>query len=283
MATIVRSISPTPAQQPHVDLGPGVVALEAGRDDEQAVGAHERGEHARAARQRRRDEVAADAPEAHAHPVVHPHRRRELARDPRSGPRVLGRRRALERGEHRRGEDVEGQRGRDRIAGRPEDRGRPDRAHDDRMARADRDAMDGERPEPLDDARRCGRRARRSTRRRRSRGRRVSAASRTAAAIRSGSSGSDLRAHGLAARRLGLRREHERVRVEDHAGRRVGADRADLVAGRAARRRRGGGGRATSTAPAAAAAATSTARRRWPSGSSSSPALTSSPIERTCW
>ena len=39
----------------------------------------------------------------------------------------------------------------------------------------------------------------------------------------------------------------------------------------------------TSVAPAAAAAATSTARRRWPTGSSSSAALTSSPIERTCW
>ena len=36
-------------------------------------------------------------------------------------------------------------------------------------------------------------------------------------------------------------------------------------------------------APAAAAAATSAARSRWPSGSSSSPALTSSPIDRTCW
>ena len=45
------------------------------------------------------------------------------------------------------------------------------------------------------------------------------------------------------------------------------------------------GGRRTSssTAPAAAAAATSTGRRRWPSGSSSSLALMSSPIERTCW
>ncbi len=39
----------------------------------------------------------------------------------------------------------------------------------------------------------------------------------------------------------------------------------------------------TSTAPAAAAAATSTARSRCPSGSSSSVALTSSPIVRTCW
>jgi len=35
-------------------------------------------------------------------------------------------------------------------------------------------------------------------------------------------------------------------------------------------------------APAAAAAARSTARSRWPSGSSSSAVLTSSPIDRTC-
>ena len=40
---------------------------------------------------------------------------------------------------------------------------------------------------------------------------------------------------------------------------------------------------ASSTAPAAAAAATSTGRSRWPAGSSSSVALMSSPIERTCW
>ena len=40
---------------------------------------------------------------------------------------------------------------------------------------------------------------------------------------------------------------------------------------------------ASSTAPAAAAAARSTGRSRCPSGSSSSAALMSSPIERTCW
>ena len=101
---------------------------------------------------------------------------RELARDPRRAPRVLGRRGALEGGEQRRGEDVERQRGRHRIAGRTEDRRRPDRAHDDRMAGPHRDAVDGERAEPLDDARPCGRRARRSSRRRRSTRSAVSAA-----------------------------------------------------------------------------------------------------------
>ena len=39
----------------------------------------------------------------------------------------------------------------------------------------------------------------------------------------------------------------------------------------------------SSTTPAAAQAAMSTGRSRWPSGSSSSVALMSSPIERTCW
>ena len=77
------------AQERDVDLLAGVVALEPGGHDEQAVGAHERGEHAGAARQRRGHELAADPPESHAHPVVHAHRRGELARQPRAGARAL--------------------------------------------------------------------------------------------------------------------------------------------------------------------------------------------------
>ena len=73
------------AQQLDLDLLARVVALDAGGDDEQPVGADQRREHARAARERRRDERAADAPEAHANPIVHPDRRGELARQPRAG------------------------------------------------------------------------------------------------------------------------------------------------------------------------------------------------------
>ena len=53
MATIVRVDLVDGAQQRHLDLGAGVVALHLGGDDEQPVGAHQRGEHARAPRQRR--------------------------------------------------------------------------------------------------------------------------------------------------------------------------------------------------------------------------------------
>ena len=71
------------AQQPHLDLGAGVVALERGGDDEQPVGAHERGEHAGAARERRGDEPAADAAEPDADPVVGAERGGQPAREPR--------------------------------------------------------------------------------------------------------------------------------------------------------------------------------------------------------
>ena len=86
IATIVRSISPSAAQQLDLDLLAGVVALEAGGDDQQAVGAHQRGQHAGAARERRGHERAADPAEPHPHPVVHAHRRGELAGQRAPGP-----------------------------------------------------------------------------------------------------------------------------------------------------------------------------------------------------
>ena len=104
------------AQQPDLDLCAGVVAFGCGGHDEQPVGAHERGEDAGAAGQRRRHEPAADAAEADADPVVGTERGGQPACEPclRAGP--LDGRRALERGEQRDREDVERQRGGDRVA-----------------------------------------------------------------------------------------------------------------------------------------------------------------------
>ena len=62
MATIVRSISADAAQQPHRDLLARVMPLELRGHDEEAVGTHERGEHARSARERGGHELATHAP-----------------------------------------------------------------------------------------------------------------------------------------------------------------------------------------------------------------------------
>ena len=72
------------AQQPNLDLGVGVVALESGRDEQQAVRTDEGGQHAGAAGQRRRHEAVPDPAEPDPHPVVHAHRRRELAGESRA-------------------------------------------------------------------------------------------------------------------------------------------------------------------------------------------------------
>ena len=89
------------AQQPDLDLRAGVVALELGGHDEQAVRAHERREHARAAPQRRRHEPAADAAEPDPDPVVGTERGGEPAREPRLRARTADGRGSLERGEQR--------------------------------------------------------------------------------------------------------------------------------------------------------------------------------------
>ena len=67
------------AQQRDLDLLARVMALHVGRDDEQPVGADQRGQHAGAAGQRRRDQGPADAPEPDPHPVVDADRGRQLA------------------------------------------------------------------------------------------------------------------------------------------------------------------------------------------------------------
>jgi hypothetical protein len=145
--------------------------------------------------------------------------------------RALGRRGALERSEQGGGEDVEGQRGGDRVARRPEDRRGVDRAEHDGMAGADGHAVDGQRAEAIDDRGRvvvaAGARAGDDDHEvRAGRG----AANRRGDAL--GIVGLDRQAPGLAAGLLGLGGEHQRVRVEDLARPDVRAHRADLVAGR---------------------------------------------------
>ena len=254
-----------PAQQRDVDVLARVVTFEAGGHDEQAVRAHERREHAGAARQRRRDELAADASEPDAHPVVHAHRRGELAGEPRPGLRALGRSRALERREQRRGEDVEGQRGRDRVAGGAEDRRGVDGAEHDRMARAGRPRRGRQARRAARRRRRCGRRARRSTPRRRSRGRR--ARRRRARRPRSrrdrrGRSRSATPSHPTASACATSMSELV-SRITPGAGS-VPTGRISSPVGSTATT--GARWTSTSMAPAAAAAATSTARRRCPVG-----------------
>ena len=106
-----------PAQQLHPDPLAGVVALHPGRHDQEAVRADQRGQHAGRARQGCGHDVAADAAQPDPDPVVGADGRGQLAGQPGGGRRPLPRGRTLERGQHRRGEDVEGQRGRDRVAG----------------------------------------------------------------------------------------------------------------------------------------------------------------------
>jgi hypothetical protein len=115
------------AQQLDVHLLPRVVT-QPGRDDQQPVGTHQRGQHPGPARQRGGDRDAAHQPEPDPHPVVQAERGGQLAGQPGAGPRALARRRAGQFGEQRLGEDVEGQRGRHGIAGGAEHRGAADRA-----------------------------------------------------------------------------------------------------------------------------------------------------------
>ena len=69
------------AQQLDLDLGAGVHPFREARDARQAVGAHHRHDHARAARQRRRHQPLADLAELDPHVLVLAHRRQQLARD----------------------------------------------------------------------------------------------------------------------------------------------------------------------------------------------------------
>ena len=132
------------AQQLDLHLVTGVVAFHPGGHHEQAVGADQRGEHAGAARQRGRDHRPAHLAQPHPHPVVHAERGGQLAGQPRPGPRPAAGHGSLQLSQQGRGEDVEGQRGRYRVAGCPENRRAFDDAQDHRMARPDRDAVHGQ-------------------------------------------------------------------------------------------------------------------------------------------
>ena len=116
---MVRSRSSGGREQLDLHLLPGVVALLRGGHRQQPVGAQQRREDARAAGERRDHQPVAHPAEAHPHPVVGSHRGGQLARQPGPDLRAPGGPDPLECAEQRRGEDVEGQRRRDRVAGHP--------------------------------------------------------------------------------------------------------------------------------------------------------------------
>ena len=150
-----------PAQQLHPDPLAGMVTLHPGRHHQEAVRADQRGQHAGRARQGCRHDVAADAAQPDPDPVVGADGRGQLAGQPGGGRRPFPRGRTLERGQHRRGEDVEGQRGRDRVAGSAQYRssghrgGRiaGDDAQHDRVPGTHGDAVHGQRAGGRDHAR----------------------------------------------------------------------------------------------------------------------------------
>jgi hypothetical protein len=124
------------------------MALHAGRHDQEAVCADQRSQDAGRARQGCRHDIAADAAEPDPDPVVGSDGRGELASQPGGGRRPLPRSSSFERGQHRRGEDIEGQRRRYRVAGGAEDGGgrlAGHRAQHDRVPGAHGHAVHGER------------------------------------------------------------------------------------------------------------------------------------------
>src|ERR1022692_1566897 len=129
------------AQELDVDLVTRVVAFQAGRHGQEPVGADQRAEQAGAARQRGGYHRAAHHPQAHPYPVIHAERGRELACQPRPGPRPPPGCGSLHIGEHRRGEDIEGQRGGHRIARGTENGRAVDHAQHHGVAGAHRDAV----------------------------------------------------------------------------------------------------------------------------------------------
>ncbi len=219
------------AQQLDPDPLARVMSLHTGRNDEQPVGAHERGQHARAARQRGGDDPVPDPAEPHPDPVVHADRGRQLPGEVRGRRRAFPRCGAFQLGEQRRGEDVERERGRHRIAGHADHRRAVDGAEHHRVARPDGDAVDREGPGSGDDTRgvvvAAGAGARDEQDEVGVRGRGAHGRGDGVRVVRH-----DPGDRRRAARLTRLRREHERVGVEDVARFEAGADRADLVAGR---------------------------------------------------
>ena len=151
-----------PAQQLHPDPLAGVVTLHPGRHHQQAVRADQRGQHAGRARQRvsprcRRRRCPSRTRTQSSEPMAEASLRASRAVVAGRSPRG----RTLERGQHRRGEDVEGQRGRDRVAGGAQYRssghrgGRiaGNRAQHDRVPGTHGDAVHGQRAGGRDHAR----------------------------------------------------------------------------------------------------------------------------------
>jgi hypothetical protein len=219
------------AQQLDLDLLTRVMALHAGRDDKQPVGADQGGQHACAARQRGRDHRAAHHAQPHPHPVVHAQGGSELAGQPRGDARAPARGGALQLGEQGLGEDVKCQRRGHRVAGRAEHGSAVDSAENHRVAGPDGDAVHGQHPE-------VGHHPGRVVVAARARAghddEQVTAGNR--GADRACDAGRvirlDRQAARLAAGLTRLRGEHERVGVDDLAGAGVRADRPHLVPGR---------------------------------------------------
>ena len=193
----------------------------------------DRGEHSGAAGQRGGHVPFPNPAEAHPHPVVRAHRGGQLAGERGPGARQVGRRRALQPREQRGGEDVEGERGRDGIAGRPQDRGGGARvgasgAEHHRVAGLDRHAVHGEHAHLLDHRRGVvvAARARAGDN-----DHEVGAAGRRAHGVHDPLLlvRHDRVTHHVAAGVLGLGGEHERVGVGELARAELGPDRPNLV------------------------------------------------------
>ena len=231
MATIVRKISSMPRSSSISTCSPGWWPSWPGRDDQQPVGADQRGQHARAARQRGGDHRAAHHAQPHPHPVVHAERGGELAGQPGRDPRAPAGGGALQLGQQRLGEDVEGQRGGHRVAGCAQHRRAADHPEHDRVARPDGDAVHRQGPELGDHP---GRVVVAARARARHDDEQVTAGD--GGADRGADPGRvvrlDRQAVRLTAGLAGLGGEHERVGVDDLAGAGLLADRPHLVPGR---------------------------------------------------
>ena len=149
------------------------------------------------------------------------------------------------------------------------------------MAGLDRDAVHEQRPGLARRRRRCSRRGRRSSRRSRSRGRRGPRPRSTAAPIRAGSSGSTASDSTVQPTSRACAASISELVSTSSPG--AGSEPSGRTSSPVGITMTCGARRTVSVVwPAAPAAARSTGRSRWPSGSSSSVALTSSPIVRTC-